>query len=129
MANQQRAGSGGHVFLGVGGRGHPHRSDRKPVKAGWRWLDLHQLSERLLARRTNWLGKVRLRQPFLEDVRIAAALHGGNDSVSSVERSSNFDASHRGGGPPWCGLPRLGVVVRTGVRRVVWFVGGILPAP
>ena len=55
---------------------------------------------------------------FLEGFRIAAALRRGNDSVSSVERSTNFDASHRGGGPPWCGLPRLGVVVQTGVRRV-----------
>ena len=36
--------------LYYGGRSHFRRAAR-----GWRWLDLRQLSERLLARRSDWL--------------------------------------------------------------------------
>ena len=38
--------------LYYGGRSHFGRA-----APGWRWLDLRQLSERLLARRADWLGQ------------------------------------------------------------------------
>ncbi len=38
--------------LYYGGRSHFSRS-----ASGWRWLDLRQLSERVLARRADWLAR------------------------------------------------------------------------